>query len=128
MVRFAIVDREVFMWTRKRVPAVFYMTTSGQEPVRRWLVSLSKEDRKAVGEDIRTVEFGCPVGMPVCRPIREGLYEVRTNLSMGRISRVLFCFHAGYMVLLHGFIKKTRKVPDQELQLAWKRKREVEHG
>ncbi len=114
--------------TRKRVAAVFYCTDSGKEPVRDWLLKLSKEDRKAIGADIQTVEFGWPVGMPVCRPIKDGLYEVRTNLEDGRISRVLFCFHDGKMVLLHGFIKKSQQTLKPDLDLAKKRKKEVDNG
>ncbi len=113
---------------RKKVPAIFYRSTSGNEPVRDWLLGLGKEDRKAIGADIQTVEFGWPVGMPVCRPMKDGLYEVRTNLDDGRISRVLFCFHGGKMVLLHGFIKKSQQTPKPDLDLAKKRKREVDNG
>jgi phage-related protein len=114
--------------SRKKVSAVFYRSESGNEPVRDWLLGLSKDDRKAIGADIQTVEFGWPVGMPVCRPMKNGLYEVRTNLDNGRISRVLFCFHSGKMVLLHGFIKKSQKTPKPDLELAMKRKKEVDHG
>lgn len=114
--------------SRKKVPAIFYRSASGKEPVREWLLGLTKEDRKAVGADIQAVEFGWPVGMPVCRPMKDGLYEVRTNLDDGCISRVLFCFHEGKMVLLHGFIKKAQKTPKPDLELSKHRKREVEHG
>ena len=113
---------------RKKVPAVFYRSSSGNEPVRDWLLECSKEDRKAIGSDIQTVEFGWPVGMPVCRPMGSGLYEVRTNLDDKRIARVLFCFNGGNMVLLHGFIKKSQKTPKPDLELARKRKKEVGHG
>jgi len=116
------------MNSRKKVPAVFYKSSSGKEPVRDWLLDLSKEDRKAIGADIKTVEFGWPIGMPTCRPMGDGLYEVRTDLEDKRISRVLFCFDGGNMVLLHGFIKKTQKTPKPELELAKKRKKEVNHG
>jgi len=94
-------------------------------PVRERLLSLSDEDRKAIGDDIRTAEFGWPIGMPLCRSIvaRKGLWEIRCNLSNGRISRVLFCVHDGRMVLLHGFIKKTQRTPDRELDLAIARQR-----
>jgi len=64
----------------KRVPAIFYRTEAGGEPVRDWLKELSSEDRKRIGEDIKTVEFGWPVGMPVCKPLGDGIYEVRTTL------------------------------------------------
>ena len=113
---------------RKKVPAVFYLSDSGSEPVREWLLACSVEDRKSIGADIKTVEFGWPVGMPVCRPLKDGLYEVRTNLTDKRIARVLFSFHNGNMVLLHGFIKKSQKTPKSDLDLAKKRKKEVENG
>ena len=103
----------------KRVPAMFYRTEAGGEPVRDWLKELSPEDRKRIGEDIKTVEFGWPIGMPVCRPLGEGIYEVRTSLAQNRIARVLFYIDKkGRMVLLHGFIKKTQKAPDEDLKLA----------
>jgi len=113
---------------RKKVPAVFYRSKNGNEPVREWLLELTKQDRKTLGGDIQTVEFGWPIGMPVCRPMGDGLYEVRTNLGDKKIARVLFFFKNGKMVLLHGFIKKTQKTPKQDLELAKKRKKEVDNG
>lgn len=109
----------------KRVPALFFRTASGGEPVREWLKGLvPSEDRRRIGVDIATVEFGWPVGMPTCRPLKDGLYEVRTNLTGGKIGRVLFYIDVWRrMVLLHGFIKKTRKTPDEDLTLARKNKR-----
>lgn len=87
--------------------------------MRDWLKTLSSDDRKRIGADIKTVEFGWPVGMPVCRPLGVGIYEVRTTLSQNRIARVLFYIDKKErMVLLHGFIKKTRRTPDEELDLA----------
>jgi phage-related protein len=114
--------------TPKHVPAVFYRTSAGAEPVRSWLKGLPAEDRRIVGLDIATVEFGWPVGMPVCRSVtsRRGLWEVRSTLTGGRIARVLFCIHRGQMILLHGFIKKTQQTPDRDLDLAMKRKKEME--
>jgi len=81
-----------------------------------------------VGEDIKTVEFGWPIGMPTCRSMGDGLHEVRTDLEDKRIARVLFCFGGGKMVLIHGFIKKSQKTPKPDLELAKKRKKEVDHG
>jgi len=100
---------------------------SGREPVREWLKSkeITPEDRLAIGEDVKTVEYGWPLGMPLCRQIAPNLHEVRSSLSSNRIARVLFCIHEGRMVLLHGFIKKTQKTPDSEKDLALKRMKEV---
>jgi phage-related protein len=104
----------------KRVPVVFFRTDAGGEPVRDWLKKLPlPEDRKRIGEDIKTVEFGWPIGMPVCRPLGDGIYEVRTSLAQNRIARVLFYIDKkGRMVLLHGFVKKTQKTPHENLDLA----------
>jgi phage-related protein len=109
----------------KRIYAYFFRTAAGGEPVRKWLKSLQPiEDRKRIGIDIRTVEFGWPIGMPTCRPLQDGLYEVRTNITDGRIARVLFCIDAqSRMVLLHGFIKKTQKTPDEDMNLARRNQR-----
>jgi phage-related protein len=114
----------------KRVPAIFFRTEAGGEPLRDWLKSLpSPEDRKRIGEDIKTVEFGWPIGMPACRPLGDGIYEVRTNLKQNRIARVLFYIDKmGRMVLLHGFIKKTRKTPDEDLELARNNQRKHKRG
>lgn len=114
---------------QKRVQAVFYRTEAGGEPVREWLKSLSPEDRKAIGEDIKTVEFGWPVGMPVSRSLGNGIYEVRSDLARNRIARVLFYLdQSGRMVLLHGFIKKTQKTPQGDLELALRNKKKHERS
>tara|TARA_R110002074_G_scaffold50062_9_gene127597 strand:+ start:1734 stop:2117 length:384 start_codon:yes stop_codon:yes gene_type:complete len=109
----------------KRLPARFFESDAGKMPVREWLLDLPQDDRKVIGDDIRTAEFGWPIGMPLCRSIkgRKGLWEIRSNLSDGRIARVFFCAHEGSMVLLHGFIKKSQKTPDKELNVADKRMR-----
>jgi phage-related protein len=113
----------------KRVPAIFYRTEAGGEPVRDWLKELSSEDRKRVGEDIKTVEFGWPIGMPVCRPLGDGIYEVRSSLAQNRIARMLFYIDKkGRMVLLHGFIKKTQKTPNEDLDLARHNKNKHQRG
>ena len=109
----------------KRLPAAFYELPSGRVPVREWLKSLDKTDRKIIGEDIKDVGFSWPIGMPLCRALGKGLWEVRSDLTQGRIARVLFCVHEGRMVLLHGFVKKTQKTPDADLNLAMKRKKEI---
>jgi phage-related protein len=114
----------------KRVPAIFFRTESGRELVREWLKALPySEDRKRIGEDIKTVEFGWPVGMPVCRPLGQGIHEVRTNLTQNRIARVLFYIdRRGRMVLLHAFTKKTRKTPAEDLALARRNQQKHEEG
>lgn len=110
----------------KRLPARFYRASSGRELVREWLKSLDPEERCLIGTDIMTVEFGWPVSMPVCKPLGKGLWEVRTNLPDGKISRVLFCIHEDQKVLLQGFIKKAKKIPKRDLDLAREGQSEVE--
>ena len=114
----------------KRVQAVFFRTDAGGEPLRNGLKSLPlDEDRKRIGEDIKTVEFGWPIGMPFCRPLGDGVYEVRTSLAQNRIARILFYIdQKGRMVLLHGFIKKTQKTPEEDLELARQNKNKHQRG
>lgn len=92
-------------------------------------MELPPEDRKTLGEDIATLEFCWPVGMPKCSPMKgmKGLYEIRSNISSGRIARIFFALTGNHTVLLHGFIKKTQKTPDRELKLAMARPKEVRH-
>ena len=105
------------------MPVVFFRLESGKEPVRDWLTSLPVKDRKSIGDDIQTAEFGWPIGMPLCRSIagHKGLWEIRSDLSGNRIARVLFCVTQGQMVLLHGFEKKTQKTPDRDIRIALRR-------
>jgi phage-related protein len=109
----------------KRLPVAFYQLPSGREPVREWLKVLDAADRKVIGEDIKDVEFSWPIGMPLCRAMGQGLWEVRSQLTHGRIARVLFCIADNRMVLLHAFIKKTQEAPDADLELARKRMKEI---
>jgi phage-related protein len=109
----------------KKLPAVFYETPNGTEPVRDWLLDLKDEDRRIVGKDIAKVEFGWPVGMPYCRSMGSGLWEVRSHISDGRITRVLFCIGEDCMILLHAFTKKTQATPKGDLELARKRMKEI---
>lgn len=112
----------------KILQAAFYTTDTGKRPVRDWLMELTPEDRKAIGEDIATLEFCWPVGKPKCSPMKgvKGLWEIRSNISSGRIARVFFVLIGNQMVLLHGFVKKTQKTPDKELNLAIARMKEVQ--
>jgi phage-related protein len=107
----------------KRLPARFYRSDSGREPVREWLKSLDVPDRKIIGGDIKDVEFSWPVGMPLVRSLGRDIWEVRSSLPHGRIARVLFCVEQDCMVLLHGFMKKTQKTPKQDIDLAIKRRK-----
>lgn len=109
----------------KRLPAFFFRLPSGREPVREWLKALSDDDRKIIGEDIKDVEFSWPIGMPLCRSMGKGLWEIRSDLKQNRIARVFFCINDGRMVLLHAFIKKTQKTPDADLEIAAKRRKEI---
>ena len=113
------------MTAGKRVSAAFYASDAGNEPVREWLKDLPLADRKVLGEDIAAVEFTWPVGMPLVRPMKQGLWELRSSLAGNRIARILFCVTDGRMVLLHGFIKKSQKTPAEELALARKRQKEI---
>lgn len=112
---------------RKVLQAVFYVSASGARPVRDWLMELSSDDRRTIGEDIATLEFCWPIGKPKCAPMSgvRSLYEVRSTLSSNRIARVLFLLLGDRMVLLHGFIKKSARTPDKELKLAVSRMKEV---
>ena len=113
----------------KRIPAIFFRTEAGSEPVRFWLRLMDAEDRRLIGEDIKAIEFGWPIGMPTCRPMGDGLHEVRTNLTGGRIARVFFYVDRRQrMVLLHGILKKTRTTPSTDLDLARQNKRKHEKG
>ena len=108
-----------------RLHAVFYATSSGNEPVREWLKRLPKQDRRAIGEDIAYVQYKWPIGKPRVDHLRGAVWEVRTSLG-NRIARTLFAVDDGAMLLLHGFIKKTQKTPASNLSMAMKRMKEVQ--
>jgi phage-related protein len=103
------------------LPAVFFRTETGREPVREWLQDLAKAERKIIGIDIMTVQFRWPLGMPLVRNIGAGIHEIRSTLPT-RIARTLFFVQEGEIILLHGFIKKTRKTPNEDRALALQRK------
>lgn len=118
------------MNVQKREPILsvnFYRSDSGKEAVREWLKSLSREDKKIIGEDIKTAQFGWPIGMPLIKALGKGLYEVRSTLK-NKIARVIFTVESGRMILLHGFIKKDQKTPKKDLELASKRLSRVKGG
>jgi phage-related protein len=103
----------------------FYVTPAGNEPVREWLKAQSVDVKKAIGADIRIVQWGWPIGKPRVDGLGTGLFEVRTSVG-SNIYRVLFCVQGSIMVLLHGFQKKTQKTPKADLDLARKRSRNEE--
>lgn len=107
----------------KRLPARFHRSDGGREPVRDWLKSLEMQDRKTIGTDIKDVEFSWPIGRPLVRYLGNELWEVRSSLPRGRIARVIFCVEHGFMVLLHGFTKKSQKTSQHDIDLALKRKK-----
>jgi phage-related protein len=102
----------------------FYRTDRGNEPVREWLKGLSAPDKRIIGEDIKIVQYGWPIGMPVVRKVSRDLWEVRTRLN-SRVARVLFTLDENNIVLLHGYIKKTNAIPKDDLELAVKRMKQV---
>ena len=105
----------------KRISVVFYQSDSGSEPVKDWLRSLLRVDMKAIGENIKTIEYGWPLGMPVVRKLEKDLWEVRNHIPGKRIARVVFTLQDHKMILLHGFIKKSQKMPNNELKIARQR-------
>lgn len=108
------------------VPLVFWRSLSGRETVREWLSELSREDRRTVGRDIAKAQFGWPLGLPLCRSLGEGLWEVRSSLPSKREARVFFGFHEEVLVALHAVIKKTRGTPKADLTLARARLKELQ--
>lgn len=120
--------RRSVLWRGAQGEAPFATIATPENLFQRPVKGLSDADRSIIGHDIGAVEFGWPVGMPVCRALtsRRGLWEVRSKITSNRIARVLFCIHGERMVLLHAFIKKTEKTSDSDLDLAMKRKKETE--
>jgi phage-related protein len=108
----------------RKLEAVFFRTEQGNEPVREWLLSLPKAERKIIGDDVLKVQYCWPMGKPLVGNLGGGMWEVRTRMD-DRIARVIFCVDASMMVLLHGFIKKTQKTPKHELDLAKKRLKQL---
>ena len=108
-----------------RLRVLFFRTASGREPVRDWLRGLDRDARKVIGEDIKTVQFGWPLGMPLVRSLGEGLWEVRSHLRDG-IARVIFVTEEDLMVLLHGFMKQSQRTPKKDLALARQRAKELQ--
>jgi phage-related protein len=111
---------------RIKIPLVFFRTEAGSEPAREWLKGLPEAERHAIGKDLLRAQWRWPLGMPLCRALGNGLWEIRTNLATKRTARVLLCLYREHLVALHGFIKKTRTTPVEDLALARKRRKELE--
>ena len=109
----------------RKIPLVFFRTAAGADPVREWLRSLPVPERHAIGADLLRAQWQWPAGMPLCRPMRNGLWEVRTDLAAKRSARVLICVCERRLVALHGFIKKSRATPHADLAIARSRQGEL---
>jgi phage-related protein len=105
----------------------FFKTESGQEPVRDWLLELKKKDRKIIGEDIKTAQFGWPIGMPLIRKFEAGIWEVRSRIENG-IARTFFTVMGDNIILIHGFIKKPMSTPKNEIKIARDRLKKLKRG
>lgn len=117
-----VVDKE----QRQPILNVFFCRTdAGNEPVREWLKSLNRDEKRVIGEDIKTAQFGWPLGMPLIRKLERGLWEVRSNTRHG-IARVIFTVSGNTMILLHGFVKKSQKTPLDDLNTARRRLADIE--
>ncbi len=104
---------------------VFYKSTSRHIPVLEWLRDLQPQDRRAIGLDLLRVQENWPIGMPLCKSLGQGLWEVRSSLQGGRIARLMFCLKDIDVYVLHGFFKTTQKTPQTDLELARKRMKDV---
>ena len=109
----------------QKILLIFFRSEEGNEPVREWLKGLPEAERQAIGKDLLRAQWRWPVGMPLCRPLGSGLWEVRTDLPTKRTARVLLCLYREHLVALHGFIKKTRATPGEDLALARNRQKEL---
>ena len=110
-----------------KLDAVFYTTGAGREPVRDWLLSLARDERRVIGTDIAYVQWKWPLGKPRIDHLRDGVWEIRSNLG-SRIARILFAVADGELILLHGFIKKTQRTPADDIALALSRWKEWRHA
>jgi phage-related protein len=112
--------------TPRKTELVCFRNDAGGEPVRAWLKGLNEGERRTIGTDLLRAQWRWPIGMPLCRPMSQGLWELRTDLPGNRAAWVFICFYDNRLVALHGFIKKTRATPKDDLALARKRQKELE--
>ena len=105
----------------KRIQFYPYQTKSGRIPVWEFIMKLPQEDRKKIGHAIKAIEFGWPIGRPVCAKLRGNIWECRVLISDNRQARVLFSPFENKMIALHAIIKKQGPVPKKEIEIAEKR-------
>jgi phage-related protein len=101
----------------RKIAVVFFRTASGADVVLYWLRGLDDHDRRVIGQDLMRLQFRWPIGMPLCRSLGDGLWELRSTLKGGRIARIVFCFTQDRLVAVHGFLKTTRTTPAADLAL-----------
>lgn len=104
----------------------FFRSEQQVEPVREWLKELTKEEKRIIGTDLKTIQVSWPLGMPLVKNVGNSIWEARSNLPQGKISMIFFVIYNDTIVLLHGFIKKAQKIPPKELDLAKKRRQQLE--
>lgn len=97
--------------------AAFFQSESGNQPCRDFIIALSQDDKKEIGAKIFEVQKGFPLGLPLVRKMEADLWEIRVNITDG-ICRIFFTIAENIMVLLHGFVKKSQKTPQNELDTA----------
>lgn len=107
------------------IPVAFWRSASGHEPVREWLRDMDRRERAVIGDDLRMLQFGWPIGMPLVRKLVDHIWELRSSLPSNREARLLFTANEAQLVILSGFIKKSQKTPAGEIELARKRLKEL---
>lgn len=112
----------------RKCPVVFFRTEAGADVIVDWIRSFDDADRFTIGQTLMRVQYRWPVGMPLCRSLDRGLWEVRVSLPSNRIARLIFVPRDGELLVLHGFIKKTQRTPQADLDLAEKRARTFRNG
>jgi phage-related protein len=105
---------------KESLQTVFFETANGSQPVRDFIRKCTREDRKEIGSDIFAVQKGFPLGLPLVEKLDADLWEIRSHIPDG-ICRIFFTIHKKTMVLLHGFVKKSQRIPAKEIKMAKER-------
>jgi len=109
----------------KQLPAAFYRSPAGTEPVRDWLKELSAVDRPTLGYDTAWLKLDGRWECHSADRLARAFGKSEAHSAATGFARVIFCVAHGRMILLHGFIKKTQKTPQSDLELARRRQKEV---